>query len=1020
MDLKAFVDDVLAHITPFVPFLSQPGDANSGSKPPTSKGKALWHAVRPALEARPAAREAAEDLADDPDDRMALAVVGHQLRKALQADPALLAELRALAPSTPAPQSAHATRSVSTVGSGASAGPGSAVSGERGFSFHRVGRDVVIGGETHRPDPATLERAYLHRLVRETSAIPLAGIDPGARSDADVQLSLHGVYTALRTRESRPAKTQADGDAAKLAPGDRLDQAPASALEWLDAEPHLVILGDPGGGKSTFVSFVALCLAAERLGPEAPGLEGLGLGLDTLRAPLPEDDGNAGDEPQPWSHGALLPVRIVLRDFAARGLPATGRADAHALWSFVAAELEAAELGDFAAPLKQALQTAGGLLLLDGLDEVPQADQRRHQLRGAVLGFEKSFPRVRIVVTSRIYPYRNQGWRLAGFAEAALAPFSHGQIRRFTRCWYQQMVALDRLRPEAAAARADQLERAIFGSSRLQYLAERPLLLTLMASLHAWRGGTLPEKRERLYADTVELLLDFWERQRIVPDADGQPVHSPALAEWLETDKESVHRALERLAFQAHSTQADLEGTADLSEGAVLQALLRLRPGGSAERLVDYLRDRTGLLEPRGVGVYTFPHRTFQEYLAACHLTNSGGKPEIKRLATTDPDRWREVALLAGAKLGAGGLWEIWDLAYRLCHGAPEPGTETDPAAAWGAQIAAQLVVEMARDRAALEDLDASERQTLERLRRWMLHLLRSDWPVAERALSGDLLGALGDPRFDPDCLHFPAEPMKGFVEIPAGPFLMGSNPGLDEGAQEEETPQHEVDLPTYWMARFPVTVAQFAAFVQATGYDVDRKALVDPLYRPVAYIAWDDARAYCRWVTTALLELPATSLPEEDPLRRLLETGHEIRLPTEAEWEKAARGKDGQIYPWGGPYEPGRCHDGLNGLVRTTAVGCFPDGASPLGCEEMSGNVWEWTSTAWGKSWGSPDWSYPYQMDEREVVGEASETLRVVRGGSFFLHLVNLRCAARGRDHPLDRGVGLGFRVVLSPISDL
>jgi predicted NACHT family NTPase len=367
------------------------------------------------------------------------------------------------------------------------------------------------------------------------------------------------------------------------------------------------------------------------------------------------------------------------------------------LWRFITAELPET-LRPFERSLCQHLLRTGGLLLLDGLDEVPEADQRRVQVKTAVEQFAASFPKVRVLVTSRTYAYQRQDWKLRGFAEAVLAPFSTAQMYCFVEHWYAYVGQAHRLSPDDAQGRATLLKRTIAHTPRLKELATRPLLLTLMASLHAWRGGTLPEQREALYADAVDLLLDQWESQKVRRLPDGTyGLIQPSLAEWLRVDQQGMRQVLNRLAFEAHRDQPSLVGTADIAETKLVPALLALAPHPDPdrrpERLIEYLRDRAGLLEPRGVGVYTFPHRTFQEYLASCYLTDVNFPDDLAALLRAEPNRWREVTLLAGAK-AVRGTAAAWTLAEALCFEAPPNQPLPENAGYWTALLAAQVLIE--------------------------------------------------------------------------------------------------------------------------------------------------------------------------------------------------------------------------------------------------------------------------------------------------------------------------------------
>lgn len=899
-------------------------------------------------------------------------------------------------------------------GSGAIAQLGGVAAGADGTA---IGRDNITNVTNYvQPGPGadapTLRAAFLHRLVCQTEGLALSGIDPALAHDREASLRLDAVYTALLTSSSeeviaRKRPEEGSADRPRL----------LSALALLDREPRFVLLGDPGSGKSTFVSFVALCLAGEALGrPD--------VNLKLLRSPLPEEEdvrprrGKQGKPKlQSWRHEALLPVRVVLRDFAAMGLPKLGEeATARHLWDFLERDLRAGGLSEYMPHLKEELLTKGGLVLFDGLDEVPEAETRRRQILQAVESFCQGLGKCRVLLTSRTYAYRHQEWKLLGFAEGELAPFSRGQIRWFISRWYSQMATLGRLPEEDARGRAVLLERAVFTGDRLLGLARRPLLLTLMASLHAWRGGSLPERREELYANAVDLLLDVWEKQRVRFDARGEPMlPQPSLSEFLNAGRDKVRSVLEELACECHGAQAGTAGTADLSEKDLVAGLLRVsrNPGTRPGLLVEFLRDRAGLLESRGVGLYTFPHRTFQEYLAACHLTGERWWPDrLAELARADPERWREVLLLAGAKAARGAVPSVWQLAEALCWREPD-APDSDLADCWGAHLAAQAVAESA----SLSQVSPANRPKLERLRRWLVYLLGdSRFAATERALAGRTLAKLGDPRFDPDRWFLPRDPLLGFVEVPAGSFRMGS---LKDEGFEDEQPQHEVVLPAFYMARYPVTAQQISAFVTDSSHKLqDPRALEGFSNHPVVFVSWLEALNYCRWLGEKLKQEAAERLArggcqaEPRELWEGLASGRlVVSLPSEAEWEKAARGVDGRRYPWGDDFDPELANTLESKVQEVSAVGCFPAGASPCSCEEMSGNVWEWTRSLWKAD-------YQEKGDGREDSGATSQRTRVVRGGSCFYESVLARCAFRPRLQLGFRGGDFGFRVVVLPFS--
>jgi hypothetical protein len=559
---------------------------------------------------------------------------------------------------------------------------------------------------------------------------------------------------------------------------------------------------------------------------------------------------------QLWTHGALLPVRIILREFAARGLPENGqKATAKHLWDFILTELEACSLRDYAPYLRKHLIEVGGLMMFDGLDEVPEANRLREQIKNVVESFSSNYPKCRVLVTSRTYSYQKQDWQLSGFVTAILRPFTSDQIVQFIERWYSHshIANIRSINEENLYGQAELLKHAVLSNQRLLDLAERPLLLTLISSLHAWRGGLLPEKREELFNEAVDLLLNWWETPKIVRNLNGEIINpQPSLTEWLNIDKKKVRNLLNYLAFKAHSAQPNLVGTADIVEGDLIPSLLKLsnNPDVKLSRLVEYLSERAGLLLSRGEGIYTFPHRTFQEYLAACYLTDHGYPEQVAKLAKREPDRWREVCLLAGAKATRGGAFALWPLLDELCE--EKEGKLSLHADLWGGLLAGQVLLEN-KD---LKDLSKSNQEKVNKVRDWQVKIISNDiLPVIERVAAGNVLADLGDPRFREDLYYLPDDDWLGFVKIPSGKFWMGSDPKIDEFAKKEEQPNFQLYLPLFYIAKYPVILAQWAKFVEEEGYHPrNSNSLRGKENHPVVWVTWYEALKFCDWLNESLM----------------------------------------------------------------------------------------------------------------------------------------------------------------------
>ena len=795
-------------------------------------------------------------------------------------------------------------------------------------------------------------------------------------------------------------------------------QRPELAVEAIARNRRLVLLGEPGSGKSTVLRYLGYLLARRACGAERLPLVGWA----------------ADDTP--------IPVMIPLTQVAEQ-LTNSPNSD-QALWQTLGTILDgpqglSAGLRD---SLRDALRRGGVMLLCDGLDEL-SAEGGEHSPRTLVsqaLQRLAKGTKTRVVVTSRVLPYQSaESWQLPedeGWHLRTLAPLALGQVRAFAHAWFRALVATD---PDLTVESAHQVASDMIAQIEarrlaLEPLVRTPLLLTMLTLLHRNADNQLPTNEVDLYEQCVELLLERWEPVR-------QPgFKRPGLIERLGNPKgltlEVLRKPLHQLAYKAHHEARGEEGRGVISDevlcGRLVDFFDRLElpdPLAAYKTLKRVLAEDAGLLVARGDDAFAFPHLSFQEYLAACFLADLAQKDMIERASTVwqgdDRERWRKALLLLSGRLVAQGKAMQGLFWLKRLWGNPKGGKAAG-AYAQDVRLAA-LVYHGMGGRTAfaaseLDDLEAEIEIPLRNALTTLFATRQAAVPAADRLIAGRVLGELSDPRYPVNhdewgrslarlSTVLTDQGAHYWRYVPAGSYRIG---GWEEG---EASVEHA--LPPFWIARLPLTVAQFARFV-AEGYGEDRFWTPHGLawrdersepYRwgnprfsepnqPVVNVTWYEATACCHWLTSEL----ETALP----------VGHTMRLPTEAEWEAAAAfGGPGERrdYPWG-PEEPTperAVYDAWD-LAAPAPVGLCPAGVAACGALDLAGTVWEWTSSRYR--------GYPNGAATIEADIAADDWDVPIRGGTWWNSSTNVRCGARYWNLPDDRINNRGVRVVVSPLA--
>lgn len=815
------------------------------------------------------------------------------------------------------------------------------------------------------PDLCQATQAYLNYILDRHYYLNLKGM--GVADRIPLRLLLLDLYVPLKARMELPEGETWKRDL-RLAGRSMAEQEaqqpihlgdPVPVLKILRENSGLIVLGDPGAGKTTFLKYLALCQA---LGTDCD--TGLGDRLPILL-------------PLAAYANALQKEDVALDDFIVD------------YFADIGANLPVGSM------LSEALKAGRALILLDGLDEVKDLNLRNTVVE-RVVDFYAFHRRQgnKFVITSRIVGYRAVRPAAEGLVECTLVDFDDDEISLFVDRW---MTALEKqAQGDTAVARTDaendrvELMDAIYENPGIRRLAATPLLLTILALVKR-QGVTLPERRVQLYDQYVSTMLSTWNRARSLSGrAPGR-----------DLDEVQTVRILAPLALWMHEVNPGIGLVKREDLRRKLEELFSERGDGNSQaaaiQFLQDVREHAALLLERGPGEYGFIHLTFEEYLSAVAiaLQAQGNARLIARFlaAHVGDAAWHEISLLTIAYIGIRQQLPkvAGDVIESILQELPGPAGQ-----------AAVLAGEAVLDTWPSGVLPESKEQVIKAL---IPAMQGSSVRPELRRRAGLLLGRLG----------WRPKDMGRFVDVPAGKFLYGPR-------------KEAVEVPyAYWIAKYPVTNIQFARFVLAGGYHQQdlwsedgwdwRTGIYDgrtleaierdwlehrppqrrnepyfwhnpdlgnPIF-PVVGINWFEAEAYCRWLSTQIVAKPE---------------GYTVRLATGLEWERASRGAEGAEYPWGDGFyrENANTWEGeaeqSSRNTGTTAVCTYPQGISPVGAWDMSGNIWEWTLT----------W---YDEDRR---------YRVVRGGSWIGYQWFARSSFCNWSIPLMFNDDLGFRIVIAP----
>ncbi|GAA5531253.1 SUMF1/EgtB/PvdO family nonheme iron enzyme [Herpetosiphon gulosus] len=796
--------------------------------------------------------------------------------------------------------------------------------------------------------------------------------------------------------------------------------------------PHLVLCGPPGSGKSTFAKHLVWALAQRGL-DQINHYTGL-LGWNDQRRLLP----------------VLMPLRQLAGALVGKDLGLNGTSNIGLLLNAVCAHLQTQYWLDQPRKLLDAglERSFKVLLVFDGLDEVPLDATTESLDRTSLLNFLYLFANcydARILITCRSRAWTQEYHHITHWPMVELAPLTGGQITQFINNWLPLLHTKGLIEHEAIERYSEQLLHSLLDPQRtkLRKMAENPLLLSMMIFVMV-RKGVLPRDRHSLYEEILQQLLGEWH----VASRDGQNL-GQAIGDEQITGEELRDQVLDRLCYQAHLNTTSKDGRGRIPsrelKAELMEYFARVNladPYRAAERCVVYIDQCSGLIQPEDDGtVYAFAHLTLQEHSAGRHLVFYESLNQLLRLRRDD--RWREpiflgVGCLTKASLGAAKIEQVltalvdpyahevgemhrydW---YRDLVLAAELGADCNWGLLRGKQIQVDRIQRRLREGLGMLLNDYDHAQAA------LTHYHGQPMEPApllarERQKAAELLAGLGDPRYPIKIdqwleethqlsTKFGREGNHYWRYVPAGQYQIGGWKATD--------PTTSVVLQPYWVGRFMVTVEQYRAFINAGGYTNDAwwtphghawkndyqrhtphlwdtQTAQEYVNQPVYGVTWYEAMAYCNWLSAQF--------------GNLLPQGYRICLASEAEWEVAVSYNTHgfpQIAPWGNlPATPEHAVYDWSKAQRPLSVGLGLVGQAACGALDSVGNVWEWTST-------------PYQQGIHGVQQAVDDydNWMVLRGGSHYEAGIYVFCALRLKGRPGNGTYNIGFRCLIAPRS--